>query len=78
MATKMLRPNVGLYVATSDAFADWRAPTLTEITDAAKVFNISPAVTDDYTLNMTDSDTDDSLAIVDSYNSNIQQLRGIL
>jgi hypothetical protein len=66
MATKMLRPNVGLYVATSDAFADWRAPTLTEITDAAKVFNISPAVTDDYTLNMTDSDTDDSLAIVDN------------
>jgi hypothetical protein len=28
-ATKMLRPNVGLYVATSDAFADWTAPTLT-------------------------------------------------
>ena len=40
MATKMLRPNVGLYVATSDAFADWSAPTLTEITDATKVFNI--------------------------------------
>jgi len=66
MATKMLRPNVGIYVATADAFADWTAPTLTEITDATKVFNISPAVTDDYTLNMTDSDTDDSLAIVDN------------
>lgn len=66
MATKMLRPNVGLYVATSDAFADWSAPTLTEITDATKVFNISPAVTDDYTLNMTDSDSDNSLAIVDN------------
>jgi hypothetical protein len=66
MATKMLRPNVGLYVATSDAFVDWKAPTLDEITDATKVFNISPAVTDDYTLNMTDSDTDDSLAIVDN------------
>lgn len=66
MATKMLRPNVGLYVATADAFADWTAPTLTEITSATKVFNISPAVTDDYTLNMTDSDTDDSLAIVDN------------
>jgi hypothetical protein len=62
----MLRPNVGLYVATYDAFADWSAPTLTEITDAAKVFNISPAVTDDYTLNMTDSDSDSSLAIVDN------------
>lgn len=66
MATKMLRPNVGLYVATADAFANWTAPTLTEITSAVKVFNISPAVTDDYTLNMTDSDTDDSLAIVDN------------
>lgn len=66
MATKMLRPNVGLYVATADAFTNWAAPTLTEITNATKVFNISPAVTDDYTLNMTDSDTDDSLAIVDN------------
>lgn len=66
MATKMLRPNVGLYVATADAFVNYEAPTLTEITDATKVFNISPAVTDDYTLNMTDSDTDDSLAIVDN------------
>lgn len=66
MATKMLRPNVGLYVAASDAFADWTAPTLTEITDATKVFNISPAVTDDYTLNMTDSESDNSLSIIDN------------
>ena len=66
MPTKLLRPNVGIYVATADAFTNWAAPTLTEITDATKVFNISPAVTDDYTLNMTDSDTDDSLAIVDN------------
>jgi hypothetical protein len=66
MATKLLRPNVGIYVATADAFADFRAPTLTEITDATKVFNISPAITDDYTLNMTDSATDTSLAIIDN------------
>ena len=66
MATKMLRPNVGIYVANSDAFANWSAPTLTEITDATDVFNISPAVTDDYTLNQTESDSDDSLAIVDN------------
>ena len=66
MATKLLRPNVGIYVATADAFANWKAPTLTEITDDEKVFNISPAVTDDYTLNMTDSDSDDSLAIIDN------------
>jgi hypothetical protein len=66
MATKLLRPNVGIYVATADAFADYKSPTLTEISDATKVFNISPAVTDDYTLNMTDSATDTSLAIVDN------------
>ena len=66
MATKLLRPNVGIYVATATAFANYAAPTLTEITDATKVFNISPAVTDDYTLNMTDSESDDSLAIVDN------------
>jgi len=66
MATKLLRPNVGIYVATADAFANWAAPTLTEITAATKVFNISPAVTDDYTLNMTDSDSDNSLAIIDN------------
>jgi hypothetical protein len=66
MATKLLRPNVGIYVATADAFANFKAPTLTEITNATKVFNISPAITDDYTLNMTDSESDDSLAIVDN------------
>lgn len=64
--TKMLRPNVGIYVAAADAFANWTAPTLTEITAATKVFNISPAVTDDYTLNMTDSQADTSLSIIDN------------
>jgi hypothetical protein len=66
MATKLLRPNVGIYVAAADAFADWTAPTLAEITAATKVFNISQAVTDNYTLNMTDSDMDNSLSMVDS------------
>ena len=66
MATKLLRPNVGIYVADATAFADWKAPTLAEITNPANVFNISPAVTDDYTLNMTDSASDSSLAIVDN------------
>lgn len=64
--TKMLRPNVGIYVAAADAFADWTAPTLTEITAATKVFNISPAVTDGYTLNMTDSQSDNSLSVIDN------------
>lgn len=66
MASKMLRPNVGLYVATSDAFVDWKNPTLAEITNATKVFNISPAVTDDYTLNQTESQSDNSLSVVDN------------
>ena len=66
MATKMLRPNVGIYVAAGDAFADWKAPTLAEITDPTKVFNISQAVTDDYTLNQTESQSDNSLSIVDN------------
>ena len=72
MPSKLLRPNVGIYVATSDAFAGaditasgW-APTLAQITDATKVFNISPAVIDGYTLNLTDSDTNSSLSVVDN------------
>jgi hypothetical protein len=66
MATKMLRPNVGIYVAAGDAFVDWKAPTLAEITSATKVFDISQAVTDDYTLNQTESQSDNSLSIVDN------------
>lgn len=72
MSTKLLRPNVGIYVATADAFggADITAPswvpTLTQMSVDAKVFNISPAVTDNYTLNMTDSDVDNSLSVVDN------------
>lgn len=66
MASKMLRPNVGIYVAAADAFADWKNPTLAEITSATKVFDISQAVTDDYTLNQTESQSDNSLSIVDN------------
>jgi len=66
MPTKLLRPNVGIYVATADAFVNYKAPTLAELTAPTKVFNISPAITDDYTLNMTDSDSDTSLAIIDN------------
>ena len=66
MPTKLLRPNVGIFVAASDAFANWAAPTLAELTAPAKVFNISQAITDNYTLNMTDSDIDNSLSMTDS------------
>jgi len=72
MPTKLLRPNVGIYIASADAFANaditassWK-PTLAQITDIAKVFNVSPAITDAYTLNLTDSDTDNSLSVVDN------------
>jgi hypothetical protein len=66
MPTKLLRPNVGIFVAASDAFANWAAPTLAELTAPTKVFNISQAVADNYTLNMTDSDVDNSLSVTDN------------
>lgn len=66
MPTKLLRPNVGIYVAASDAFANWAAPTLAELTAPTKVFNISQAIADNYTLNMTDSDVDNSLSVTDN------------
>lgn len=72
MPAKLLRPNVGIYVATSDVFsgaditaAGW-APTATQLNDPTKVYNISPAVTDDYTLNLTTSDSDNSISVTDS------------
>ena len=72
MPAKLLRPNVGIYVATADVFsgaditASGWAPTSTQLNDATKVYNISPAVTDDYTLNLTASDSDNSVAVTDS------------
>ena len=72
MPQKLLRPNVGIYVASADAFgladitaSGWQ-PTLAQLTDATKVFNVSPAITDSYTLNLTDSDADNSLSVVDN------------
>jgi hypothetical protein len=74
MPTKLLRPNVGIFVAASDAFANWAAPTLAELTAPAKVFNISQAITDNYTLNMTDSDIDNSLSMTDNAQVNTPTL----
>jgi len=72
MPNKLLRPNVGIYIATADAFgladitaSSWK-PTLAQLTDPSKVYNVSPAITDAYTLNLTDSDTDNSLSVVDN------------
>lgn len=70
---KMLRGNVTILLAYPEAFADPEAPTSAELNDQfayttnedAMVFNISCAILDDYTLNMADSDTDDSVSICD-------------
>jgi len=75
MATgqKLLRANVGIYAAYPEAFANPATPTAAELNalfvygtaETNMVFNISCAVLDDYTLNMSDSDTDDSISICD-------------
>jgi len=70
---KVLRGNVTILLAYPQAFADPTAPTSAELNDQfayttnedAMVFNVSCAILDDYTLNMTDSDTDDSMSICD-------------
>lgn len=63
--TKMLRPNVRIDAYYPEAFADKTQPTAAELNNAVFGFNISCAVTDDYTLAPTDSDTDDSISVCD-------------
>lgn len=71
--TKLLRGNVKIVAAYPEAFANPATPTAAELNDLfvyttnedGMVFDISCAILDDYTLNMTDSDTDDSLSICD-------------
>lgn len=65
MATKLLRANVAIYAAYPEAFANAATPTAAELNDATMVHNISCAIEDSYTLNMTDSDTDDTISICD-------------
>lgn len=70
---KVLRGNVKIVAAYPEAFADPAAPTAAELNDLfaystnedGMVFDVSCAILDDYTLNMTDSDTDDTLSICD-------------
>lgn len=81
MATKLLRPNVGLYVAHPSVITSLSAVTVAQLSTAAVftgsglartltagVVNISPAVSDDYTLGLTDSQSDNSLSVVDNAN----------
>lgn len=71
---KMLRGNVTILAAYPEAFADPTQPTAAELNDQfvptsnedAMVFNISCALLDDATtLNLTDSETDDTRTICD-------------
>lgn len=70
---KLLRANVTILAAYPEAFVDPTHPKAAELNDwfvystheTGKVKNISCAILDDYTLNMTDPDTDDSLSICD-------------
>ena len=48
-----------------EAFANANAPTSTELNSATYGFDISCAVTDDYTLNLKDSDTDNTQSVCD-------------
>src|SRR5688572_18499781 len=70
---KILRANITILAAYPEAFANPAAPTAAELNaqfvyttaEGNMVHNISCAVLDDYTLNMTDSETDDELSICD-------------
>lgn len=61
---KLLRGTVSIYAARPEAFADLSAPTTGEL-NGPLVYDISCAILDDYTLNQTDSDTDDTRTICD-------------
>lgn len=70
---KLLRGNVTIVAAYPEAFANPETPTAAELNDLfaygtnedGMVFDISCAIVDNYTLNMADSDTDDTMTICD-------------
>lgn len=72
---KLLPANVTILLAYPEAFVNPLAPTAAELnaqfawsptaSQANMVFNVSCATLDDYTMNMTDSDTDDTRTILD-------------
>lgn len=67
MPTKMLNPNTTLWVVPEANVVNPLAPTANELNNAPAI-NISCAVTRGYTLNPTDSDTDDTASICDTGN----------
>lgn len=65
MPSKLLRGNVKIVAVEYEAIANPAAPTVAELNSATYAYDISCAILDDYTLNMTDSDTDDTLTVCD-------------
>lgn len=61
---KVLRGSVDIRAFDPEAFANPATPTTAEL-NGLLGYNISCAILDDYTLNMTDSDTDDSRSVCD-------------
>ena len=67
MPTKMLNPNTTLIVVPESFIANPLTPS-TAVLNGVNAINISCAVTRGYTLNPTDSDTDDTASICDTGN----------
>lgn len=67
--TKLLRGNFSVYAFYPEAVEDWTSLSAAELNDALAsglAFDISCALTDDSVdINLTDSDTDDSISICD-------------
>lgn len=64
MPSKLLRGNTKIVAVEWGAIANPAAPTSAEL-NSAFAYDISCAVLDDYTLNLTDSDTDDTVTVCD-------------
>ena len=67
MATKMLNPNTTLIVVPESLIVNPSSPSIA-ILNGSNAINISCAVTRGYTMNPTDSDTDDTASICDTGN----------
>ncbi len=67
MPTKMLNPNTTLIVVPESFITNAAAPSAA-VLNGVNAINISCAVTRGYTLNPTDSDTDDTASICDTGN----------
>lgn len=67
MPTKMLNPNTTLIVVPESFITNPAAPSAA-VLNGVNAINISCAVTRGYTLNPTDSDTDDTASICDTGN----------